>query len=239
MCLALGACGKSEETRTVTVAVHQAQGSGGATQQVPAHRALASARAINLRAGDVPGFRASPHQQRHEGGEERRLKAQLQRCVHVSGAREQPVESDSPEFSRHQGILSLTVSSGVTVHSSAAIAQRELQTLHRPGVRACLHTYVERLLKGKAVAGSHITPVSIAEGSPPAPGTNGSYAWRIKAGLLVHGVKIPFYMDILGFVYGRNEVALQSFGLPVPLPARAQEDLFALLLERAKTFGIR
>jgi len=50
----------------------------------------------------------------------------------------------------------------------------------------------------------------------------------------VRTLRIPFYLDILGFVYGPAEISLLSSGLPVPFPAALQQRLFLSLLARAK-----
>ena len=72
------------------------------------------------------------------------------------------------------------------------------------------------------------------EGTPPAPGTSGSVGLRISTSITVRGVRIPYYLDILGFVYGPADVALFSSGLPVPLPAADEQQLFLSLLARAR-----
>jgi hypothetical protein len=52
--------------------------------------------------------------------------------------------------------------------------------------------------------------------------------------LEVRGIKLPIYLDFLGFVEGPSEVTLLSSGLLRPFPAAVQQHLFALLLARAK-----
>jgi len=47
-------------------------------------------------------------------------------------------------------------------------------------------------------------------------------------------MKLPIYLDYLGFVDGPAEVTLLSSGLLRPFPAAIQQRLFALLLSRAK-----
>ena len=51
------------------------------------------------------------------------------------------------------------------------------------------------------------------------------------------GITLGIYFDIFGFVSGPNEVTLFVSGVPIPPPARAEEQLFSLLLERTKTAG--
>jgi hypothetical protein len=52
--------------------------------------------------------------------------------------------------------------------------------------------------------------------------------------IATHGIRLGIYFDIFGFVSGPNEVTLFVSGVPVPPPARAEEQLFSLLLERTK-----
>jgi hypothetical protein len=76
--------------------------------------------------------------------------------------------------------------------------------------------------------------VSIQSGTPPAPGTTGSYGWRAIAAFTVQGIRIQVYLDMLGFVDGPAQVTLFSSGVLRPFPAAVQERLFSLLLARAK-----
>jgi hypothetical protein len=54
----------------------------------------------------------------------------------------------------------------------------------------------------------------------------------------VRGIPAPFYVDILGFVYGPAQVSLFTSGFPRPFSARSEERLFSLLLRRAKSHAI-
>jgi hypothetical protein len=77
--------------------------------------------------------------------------------------------------------------------------------------------------------------VSIAGGTPPAAGADGSFGWRVVASFTVQSVKLSLYVDILGFVVGPARVTLVSSGLLRPFPAPVQQRLFSLLLARATT----
>ena len=117
---------------------------------------------------------------------------------------------------------------------AAALATSELAKLRSSHTKDCLKRYLSLLFKGSTYRGAVIGPVSIAEGSPPAAGTSGSIGLRISTSVSIRSVRIPFYLDILGFVYGPAEVSLLSSGLPVPFPAATQQHLFLSLLARAK-----
>jgi len=196
-------------------------------------RALAGARAVNLTAADLPGFTGSSRKDTNttrEKGYERELLL----CLGPQASGAQLAEASSKQFELSHGILQLGASSEVSVAASPAIASAKLAAVRSPRVRGCFARYFERLLKSQRYAGAAIGPVSLASGTPPAAGTTGGFAWRVTATLDVRGVKVSFYLDILGFVYGPATVTLFSTGALEPFPAAAQQRLFGLLLSRAK-----
>ncbi len=241
-CLITACAGKGGQTRTRTVTVKAAAtppstppASGAPKSQMTKTRALAFARAVNLRAEDVPGLRASLQGRQRSTAHEQRLSHELQQCVGGGGAGGQPVaEESSPSFQRRASIAQQSVSSEVTVARSSTIATRELNEIRSAHARSCFVHYLNGLFAGAAGQGSSIGPVSVAHGNPPAQGVTGSFGLRISAAIVVRSVRIPFYLDILGFVYGPTEVILQSSGIPVPFPAAAEQHLYTLLLSRAR-----
>jgi hypothetical protein len=205
-------------------------------------QAQAFARAVNLRTTDVPGFKVSAeHGHEHETAAEKQLERELLGCIGASvgaGHNGQLAEVSSKEFERENKNGLQSVQSGVTVEPTAALAVKELAEARSQRGRDCFSHYLSLLFKGKKFSGASIGPVSISAGSPSAPGTSGSFGWRISTTVTVNRVAVPFYMDILGFVYGPTEVSLFSFGLPEPFPAATEQHLFSLLLQRAKAHGI-
>ncbi len=235
--LVLGACGKGSVTVTA----------GGASPKAPARpstkspsvqagltraRALAFAAAVNLRGGDVPGLHTAEKRER-QSSSGKSIERELERCIGVSGAN-QLAEAGSKDFERSGGVSQFDVSSNVSISKSAALAAGELRKLRSAHTKDCLKRYLTLLFKGSSYRGAVIGPVSVAEGSPPAAGAGGSIGLRISTSITVRTIRIPFYLDILGFVYGPAEVSLLSSGLPVPFPAAAQQHLFLSLLARAK-----
>jgi hypothetical protein len=197
-------------------------------------RALAFASAVNLTAADVPGFTPSARHQQGNSASERRLEKQMLRCAGVVGSARGVAEQGSKSFQLKHAILDLSVSSEVSVQSSAAEASRSLAAIRSAHVRDCFSHYLGAIFKGKRVKGATLRNVTIQSGTPPAPGTSGSFGWRVTASFSVHGIEIPIYLDFLGFVDGPSEVTLLSSGLLRPFPATVQQHLFALLLSRAK-----
>ena len=239
-------CGSSSHAPTTTVAPAAATtranaaaaAKTSATQRLfTKTQAIAFAHAVNLRARDVPGFKVSSEHKERETPAEKRSGAELTRCAGGVGSSHQVAEASSKEFEREGNNSAQNVQSGVTVEQTPALAAKELAAIRSARGRTCLSHYVTLLFRGQKYEGASVGPVSISSGSPHAPGTTGGFALRITATITLHHIKIPFYMDFLGFVYGPAEVTLFSFSLPEPFPAATEERLFSLLLTRAKTHG--
>lgn len=242
----LSACGKGAYTgaassaSTGVTATHGAHAHRGSS---PTHtQALAFAHAVNLTTTDVPGFTPS-HKPEHESAAERRLQQQLRSCggAGASSLEHSPgalAEVGSPDFELHRGVLALTVSSEVTVAHTPAQAAATLAAIRSPRIRACFSRYLSALLKAQPHTGATVVGVSIASGTPPAPGTTGGFAWRVTATLAVRGIHVSFYFDILGFVDGPAQVTLDSTGTVRPFPAKAQEELYSQLLARARAHSL-
>ena len=120
------------------------------------------------------------------------------------------------------------------VQASAAQAEKGLAALRSAHVRGCFTRYLNQLFRSEKFGGANVGPVTIQSGTPPAPGTSGGFGWRVTATFTVHGIKVPIYLDFLGFVDGPAEVTLLSSGLLRPFPATVQQKLFTTLLSRAK-----
>jgi hypothetical protein len=237
-------CGKGSVT--VTSGQASAARSGGPTASSPPpasppggqtpdkQRAVAFARAVNLTSADVPGFAAT---EKHDSssGNEKQLERQMLRCAGLSGSAKAVAEESSKSFRLKHQIIDLSVSSEVAVESSAAQARKGLSAIRSSHVRGCFSRYLQQIFKGERVTGATPGPVTIQSGTPPAPGMSGSFGWRVTATFDVHGIKVPIYLDFLGFVDGPSEVTLLSSGLLQPFPAAIQQHLFSLLLSRARS----
>jgi hypothetical protein len=250
--VAVCACGKSSPAATVTVvntqAAHGASGGEGHARAgegrgggAAAHaRALAFAHAVNIRAPDVPGFSPSTEREpKRKSTVEKRAERELHRCLGAA-AHEAPsvVEAGSGEFERKAGLAGVSVSSSVTVERSPAAAAAVLAAFRSGRLRACLSHYFDLLLANQKLHGASVSPVSVKAGAPPAKGMTGSFGLRFTATIDVDRVHIPFYVDVLGFVDRSADVALLSSSIPRAFPARLEEQLFSLLLERARSHPV-
>jgi hypothetical protein len=206
-------------------------------------RALAFAQAVNLTADDVPGFTAKTKHD-SDSAREKKLGRELAQCTGATGLSpgegsfpgegKSVADESSKDFELKRGVIDFSVSSGVSVQSSAVAARKGLQAIRSAHVRKCFSHYLQLLFAGQHVQGATPGPVSIQSGTPPAPGTSGGFGWRITASFTIRGIKVPIYLDFLGFVDGPAEVTLLSSGLLRPFPAEVQQHLFATLLARAK-----
>ena len=244
----LAACGKSSVTVTSGhVAANSSRSSSSSTspstppsaQPPPAQptsrqRAIAFARAVNLTAADVPGFTSSEKHSSSSHGE-KQLERQMLRCAGVGASNKPVFEKSSLNFRLKHQIIDLSVSSEVAVESSAAQAQKGLSAIRSSHVRGCFSRYLQQIFSRQKVTGASPGPVNIQAGTPPAPGMSGSFGWRVTATFIVRGIKVPIYLDFLGFVDGPSQVTLLSSGLLQPFPASAQQHLFSLLLSRARS----
>jgi hypothetical protein len=231
-----GSVGSSGSVATVTVP----GGSSSSKAPPPAGQApskshaLAFAHAVNLTPADVPGF-AATEKQDSSSSSEKRLERQMLSCSGIGGSSKAVAEEGSKDFKLKRQIIDFSVSSEVAVQSSASQAQKGLAAIRSAHVRGCFTRYLQQIFKTEKTTGATPGSVTIQSGTPPAPGMNGSFGWRVTATFLVHGIKVPIYLDFLGFVDGPSEVTLLSSGLLRPFPATVQQHLFALLLARARS----
>lgn len=195
--------------------------------------AAAFASAVNITSADVPGFAASAGRQ-SETSRERSLQRQLHQCAGSLPFGGGVLEVQSPVFKLKQDVLDLSVSSEVAVARTSTQASGAIAALNAPRVRRCFSHYLNLLLTPEHLRGAVPEPVSIVTGTPPAPGANGSFGWRITASFRLDQVRVSLYSDILGFVLGPARVTLVSSGALRPFPAAVQERLYSVLLARAR-----
>ena len=194
----------------------------------------AFAHAVNLTRADVPGFTLTSEGRERETPTQKRLQNQLDACLGAGGSNGTPgYEASSGQFRRQGGLIDVTVSSAVSFFASAAQAADEVALLRSSHTAGCLRSYLAARYGGRKLGAVVIGHITVQQGTPPAPGTSGGFAWRIDAPLLLRGLSVPFYLDMLGFVYEQAEVRLVSSSVIAPFPASGQEDLFHLLLTRA------
>lgn len=237
---ALAACGSTSHVTATTVVgaqavrgAHAGSRTGGADRPFTKAQANAFVRAVILRAGDLPGFRVSTEHE-HETATEKHLTGEMVGCIGGGGFTKGLAAASSQHFERETGAFDQGVHSEVTVAQTAAMAARELALIRGKRARACMSHFFGLIFKGVQYRGATFGLVAISQGFPPAAGTAGSFGWRVTAALRLHGLQIPIYVDIVGFVYGPAEITLFSSGAPEQFPAATERRLYALLVKRAR-----
>jgi hypothetical protein len=197
-------------------------------------RALALARAINLRPRDVPGYKATPASE-HESAREKALTRELEKCAGGAGEAHRLAEAKSDQFKREAKGFPQEVSSSVSVEQSRANAEQDLRAIRSTRGQRCIVKLVGDALKTKNLGGATVGAGSITAGTPPAAGTDGAFGLRLALPITVQGITVHAYLDFLGFLHGAEEVTLQSSGVGVPFPAATQERLFRARVQRASS----
>jgi hypothetical protein len=228
--LGLAACGGHGGFTTAT------RRSARPAEPSPAETAAARrafARAVNLTQADVPGFRLAPESREKETPAEQRLQQRFVACVGGAESTGGSQEQSSGLFRHQQGLVDVSVSSSVGFLRPGSSAAAEVALLRDRRTGRCLASYLDARYRGKRFGAAIVGRIKVQQGVPPAPGTSGGFGWRIAAPLQLRGLSVPFYLDVLGFVYRGAEVRLVSSALIVPFPAKAEETLYRLLLARA------
>lgn len=195
-------------------------------------QARAFAKAVNLRLGDVPGFKAKVEPRERESKAERQIAREAGRCIGGSAEAKGIAKASSPSFERKsQTIASQSVSSEVNVALSEAQASRQLATIKSERTGACLAHFLGRDLRLLKLHGAHMRGLRVGRIAAPASG----FGWRVKLAIVVRNFELPMEMQFLGFRFGRAEVSLSVIALPGPFPIATERRLVKLLMQRAKT----
>jgi hypothetical protein len=226
----------------------------GAEPPSARERALAYARAVNLRASDFPYFKAMPEESHGDRRDEHRLDREIAECVGGGALSEEgdtlaKVPSSTYGTAGSAGLL--TVQSEVEVVRDADVTARRSALYRNRHVRACLERVVGPALEEQGSAEAEIERVSIAWRSSPLPGLDWSFGYRIRASISSSGAAhlaayapasppvsaaatVPLYLDLLAFHVGRGEISLVATGAPTPVSKLLERNLLRLLRDRAE-----
>lgn len=213
-------------------------------------RASDYARAVNLRASDVPYFGPIPDDEEEDPEEARRHDRELMRCVGVEEDPEPLAEVSSPEFGTDSPGELLRVSSTVEVGADAARAARELRLIRSRRAEHCLQRVYASAIEEDESSTAEVRDVSVSRVRFPAPDIEDGFAYRFAASVTVHpgsseltayrpaadpnaSVTVRVYVDIIGFVVGRASVSLTATGVPTPVSRTLEHNLLRVLHERA------
>ena len=191
--------------------------------------ASAAATKINLTAADLSGYTATPPDETTQAGTEAAEDA-LATCVGATTT--DPVaDFSSDDFTKGMELPALTVSSSATFSKDAAEVKQDIEAFNGPKAESCVVTFFKDVLTASA-EGLPFEEPKVTRLTPTAPGTDGSFGFRITTSAEAEGQKIPFTFDLLAFGKARTGVALSVFGVGTGLAEGERDALFAKLVER-------
>ena len=194
------------------------------------HQAQAVARAVNIRAGDLPEFKAVAHPPVTQAGMEA---ADDLSCASPLGHRRSPSQvawasARSDRLSAGGGYHALGAFSRVLIMRTAAAARLNIaESTHLD------HACLKRAIRRAVASEFHVRQVVVKPVAITVPGADESVAYQTIIG--VHGVPLILYMDSIAFAYGQDMVTLTTYHSSRPVPRSMEERLLGLLVARARS----
>jgi hypothetical protein len=195
-------------------------------------QAKSFATAVNLRRGDVPGFKLTPAEKTTAA--DRKMAASVASCAGGVAPARAVIDADSPDFSLASGIVQQDISSEVEVLPTTALVAKDFAAVISKRGRTCLEHALQKGFDATKVAGVKFGKVSVLTKTVQANGASASFALRFVITATIRGQKIPYYSDFLGFTLGQAEVTLSALGFDQPVSDSDELGLFSLLLRRAE-----
>jgi hypothetical protein len=199
-------------------------------------QAKAFAQAVNLRTGDIPGFKKGSVGKTTAA--DRKMGAEVAACAGGVDPNRAVVDLESADFTSASGIIEQDISSEVEVLPSAALVAKDLASVKSSKGRGCVARALDKEFAAMKIPGVTFGKVSSELAIPQANGASGSFALRLTTTATAHGEKIPYYADFLGFSLGQAEVTLSALGFAEPVSAKDELGLFSVLLRRAEAASL-
>jgi len=205
-----------------------------AEQPLTAAQALAIAKAVQLRTGDLSGYQEDKSAAGKADTPDAADK-EAQACISGPSAAPSLADQVSSDFTRGANPLAqVQVSSETQVVATRAQAMKEFATLKKPETLACLNKAVKKIFTQDAEGGTLSGQlVRIATTTPP--GSDGAARFSFQGTFAQQGitVKINAGLDLL--LVGRAEITLNDITLgPQALPAAERDRLRSALVTRAQ-----
>jgi hypothetical protein len=232
----VGSASTSTKTTTTTSTSSAGTGNGAGEEAAPSKaQQRAFAFAVNLRAGDLPGFTAKKKEQESESASEKQGGRAFAQCLGISGQEAHEsggADTSSPELERHGGELQRdAIQSTTTLLPSDTAAKLFLAVLAQRKTGTCvsrlLATSLDREVKAQ---GGSVGAISVKPITAPSNG----FGWRASLKFGVAGRSLPVHFDLLGFIEGRAAVTLYVIAFPRLFPPAAERHAVSLLMQRAK-----
>jgi hypothetical protein len=205
-------------------------------------QAAAYAHAVNLQAGDIPGFTSNGNE--IEAPKPGRLALEEIRCSGAINPARRIARIESTEFSAGRAFYGKIMKSAVEVWPTPALVAIQNSPNHRSRSRVCfarflraLHHRINLERKGRMQLG----PFTITTAPNPLPGAITSYLTRIDETRLLRtgAIRAHVYRDILGFTAGSAEGEVEAIGFGHPIPASTEVRALQLMRDRAMAHAIQ
>jgi hypothetical protein len=188
------------------------------------------ATAVELRASDLPGYRAVPDP--YTAADERQAVRYAACYGGISPAKALAIAGSSL-FARLSAAQELQINSATEVLPSAALAAEDTAASFSPRGLRCAQSQLERLLHTGSAGNAHATLLPTV-----LPGAKDSYDVRVVIHVRVTDgstrISVPTYDDTFGFVDGAAEVGANILSAPRPPSTSLERTLIQRLAARAK-----
>jgi hypothetical protein len=230
ICVAIAGCGASSSLPGIVA-------HSSSSPPITRSRATAYARAVNLRAADLPGMQLADAEgvnpaPTEAGREEARCNGSVNPNLLL-------VNAHSASFTGGTEPEHEEIRSEIEVMPNATLAARDNAANRSPRAIACAKHFLALQLDAQDGARVHYGPVTISPLSVPLQGATGSFAFRLEVPILgvptaIESKPPHLFVDAFGFLSGPSEVALLTTGFPAPVPEATDKRLLSLLYSRAQ-----
>lgn len=205
----------------------------GAHRTITRAQAKAVAAAISLHHSDLSTLN---QQSNPITAQELRSNAELTACVDGVPASEAYAQQQSPDFTNASG--SITIDSTAEILPTASLAARDLAAITGSRGLPCLERELKAQLQSGAAKGDSVT-VTGARLPYPNGSTDGAFMLRFTIALRVKQgsghTSVSLYADVIGFIYGQAEVALDVLTTGTKPSNSLEQRLESDLVTRAKS----
>ena len=226
-------CGGSSGASAANATAHT-------TATITKAQAIAYARAVNLRAADVPEMSSGLGEREiMQTDSEKRSSVELARCYGGVDRARRIAWIRSPEFDAGRARQSQFLESRVEVWPTPGLAARNIAAEFSSRGQACFRSFLEtlhrRLNKQRAGHGFEFGPLRVVTVPAPLRGVSRSFLYTIAETRLRAGrVRLHIYHDTIAFISGPAEIEVEATGFSQPIPSATQQRLLLLVLSRAK-----
>jgi hypothetical protein len=228
----------------VTLSAGCGGGSSPASDKAPSKAAAtAAAPKINLVKGDVPAdWTSTPHDDTNTA-DDKQITKDVATCLGISSTTltgHDVLDVSSDDFAKGAPPQGLMVSSSVDVVTSTKDAKNDLSLFAQSKTPGCLQSVFQKLLQKQVASqkGISLGALTVRRANPSPKGVDGAFGFEISLSIQGPGITIPALIEIQGFLKRHTEVSLMTTSFGTPFPASQRDELYAKLVDRAKSSAV-